>query len=163
MVVLTALRKGSVDNHSNNKADLSEDLKQKVSFLTKGAIHPTSDFILDTTSTEIVADNINNNNILRDYPEFDVGPFDGIEKHLVVQFDDAVLRSSPFLTDGSLRSLSMNQWQSVLDKAQCQILSFKELKGPDERRGKSSSCTAYLLSESSLFVFDNRVILKTCG
>lgn len=54
---------------------------------------------------------------------------------------------------GSLRDVKRADWEEVLDLVHCTILS--EIK--------NNRATAYLLSESSFFVFDDRVILKTCG
>ena len=44
-------------------------------------------------------------------------------------------------------------WESILEGAQCSILSSME----------NDSCRAFLLSESSLFVWSNQIMLKTCG
>ncbi|MGB8328776.1 MAG: hypothetical protein WCE62_01515, partial [Polyangiales bacterium] len=53
----------------------------------------------------------------------------------------------------SLRNLGDELWHCVVDAARAKVLSV--LRG--ER------CNAYLLSESSLFVFDDCFILITCG
>ncbi len=52
----------------------------------------------------------------------------------------------------SLRSLK-SEWQRVVLASGAQVLSVVS----------NSDCDAYLLSESSLFVFDQRVIMITCG
>ncbi|KAH3765739.1 S-adenosylmethionine decarboxylase [Pelomyxa schiedti] len=52
-----------------------------------------------------------------------------------------------------MRSYNREQWQSLLNKTACTILSVHS----------NHQWDAYLLSESSLFVSSNRVILKTCG
>ncbi|KAI5957828.1 SPE2 [Candida theae] len=52
-----------------------------------------------------------------------------------------------------LRSIPMQSWVRILDLVNCKILSMKSCKFMD----------AYLLSESSLFVFPHKMILKTCG
>lgn len=52
-----------------------------------------------------------------------------------------------------LRSIPLQIWVKVLDLVNCKILSMKSSKFMD----------AYLLSESSLFVFPHKIILKTCG
>ena len=44
-------------------------------------------------------------------------------------------------------------WQRMIDKCNAQILSYQE----------NGDCQAFLLSESSLFVWKNRVLLITCG
>ncbi len=54
---------------------------------------------------------------------------------------------------GPLRALGRPFWESVVDKARARILSSIA----------SDRCEAHLLSESSLFVWDHRVLLITCG
>jgi S-adenosylmethionine decarboxylase len=75
------------------------------------------------------------------------GHFEGPEKNLQVIFANQGQESS------SLRQVTQDRWQVMLDKAKCQILSSIA----------NEQCTAYVLSESSLFVYDDRVIIKTCG
>lgn len=53
----------------------------------------------------------------------------------------------------SLRGLGEDFWRRVVEAAEAQILS----------RRSNEHFTAYLLSESSLFVYDNFVTLITCG
>ena len=54
---------------------------------------------------------------------------------------------------GSLRSLGREVWREVVQKAGAKILS--EIS--------NDQCDAFLLSESSLFVFEKKFILITCG
>lgn len=54
---------------------------------------------------------------------------------------------------GSLRERDRKFWESVVKCSNAEIIG--ELK--------STSCTAYLLSESSLFVWDDRITMITCG
>ncbi|KAG5418623.1 SPE2 [Candida metapsilosis] len=56
-------------------------------------------------------------------------------------------------THEGLRSIPLESWVQILDLVNCKILSMKSCKFMD----------AYLLSESSLFVFPHKLILKTCG
>ena len=71
--------------------------------------------------------------------------FEGSEKRLEVDF---------FPTAGSgLRSLSRNQLDELLQNAGCCIVSDRHNEQFD----------AYVLSESSLFVFPTKLVLKTCG
>jgi len=77
--------------------------------------------------------------------------FEGPEKTLVVEFTRPGKHAS-------LRNVDKSTWSALLAKAQCSILS--EVETPAKQR---LGCTAYLLSESSLFVYDRRVVLKTCG
>ena len=72
--------------------------------------------------------------------------FEGPEKKLEVFFS---LSGSP---DG-FRSFAEPQWEALLADAKCTILNVQP----------SPHFDAYLLSESSLFVYPSRVILKTCG
>lgn len=53
----------------------------------------------------------------------------------------------------SLRSFGVERWRKVVEKSQSQILSEIHNK----------SCDAYLLSESSLFVYDDWLLMLTCG
>lgn len=53
----------------------------------------------------------------------------------------------------NLLSVSKESWQKVLDAANCTIIS--EIH--------NDSCRAFVLSESSLFVYPNKCIVKTCG
>lgn len=53
----------------------------------------------------------------------------------------------------SLRALSPGFWREVVGLAQASILSTID----------NEHCTAHLLSESSLFIYDDRVIMITCG
>lgn len=79
--------------------------------------------------------------------------FEGPEKLLEVWFwESAQSLPSPAPSKG-LRSISHESWQSLLDLVNCKILSCKS----------NDEMNAYVLSESSLFVFTHKVILKTCG
>merc|ERR1719379_3304745 len=52
----------------------------------------------------------------------------------------------------------------ILKTANCEILSKVTNTNCDVKKARRQrGCTAYLLSESSLFVYDNRIVLKTCG
>ena len=54
--------------------------------------------------------------------------------------------------DRGMREIGDERWAALLAKAQCQILSRT-----------NEHIDAYVLSESSLFVFSHKVVLKTCG
>ncbi|MBT1445610.1 adenosylmethionine decarboxylase [Shewanella sp. JM162201] len=54
---------------------------------------------------------------------------------------------------GSLRQLGREFWQTVVRRANADILSTLS----------NGYCDAYLLSESSLFVWNNRALMLTCG
>lgn len=70
--------------------------------------------------------------------------FEGPEKNLQVIFSNC---------SSSLLEISKDYWEKMLQGINCSIISQKS----------NHKCTAYILSESSLFVFKDRVILKTCG
>ncbi|MFA6092590.1 MAG: adenosylmethionine decarboxylase [Elusimicrobiota bacterium] len=70
--------------------------------------------------------------------------FEGTEKKVEVR----VSRGG-----GSLRKLGVERWSSVTRAARAKILS----------KISSGCCDAYLLSESSLFVYDDKMMMRTCG
>eukprot|EP01127_Copromyxa_protea_P006580 TRINITY_DN1655_c0_g1_i1.p1 TRINITY_DN1655_c0_g1~~TRINITY_DN1655_c0_g1_i1.p1 ORF type:complete len:363 (-),score=26.76 TRINITY_DN1655_c0_g1_i1:108-1196(-) len=74
-------------------------------------------------------------------------PFEGPEKKVDIEFF-----CDPSLPKG-LRLVPKARWESMLSLINCTILSplHNEL------------CDAFLLSESSLFVYSHKVIIKTCG
>ncbi|GJN94123.1 hypothetical protein Rhopal_007197-T1 [Rhodotorula paludigena] len=92
------------------------------------------------------------------------GPFEGPEKLLELWFapseEDVAARNLP-LKGGrkgkerwtGLRQVERSVWDSMLDEVQCKVLSVIEGEEVD----------AYLLSESSMFVWPHKLILKTCG
>lgn len=94
-------------------------------------------------------------------PPLDAAPeigdfFEGPEKTLMLEFKRTKA--------GSLLDISDETWSTILKTANCEILSkvtSDSIRGKKARRQRG--VTAYLLSESSLFVYDNRVVLKTCG
>ncbi|CAL9117705.1 unnamed protein product [Musa textilis] len=77
--------------------------------------------------------------------------FEGYEKRLEIIFSDASVFLDP--RGRGLRSLSRAQLDSILDLALCTIVSQLSNKDFD----------SYVLSESSLFVYPYKIILKTCG
>ncbi|CAN6245086.1 unnamed protein product [Urochloa humidicola] len=77
--------------------------------------------------------------------------FEGYEKRLEISFSEASVFADP--NGRGLRALSRVQIDSVLDLARCTIVS--ELSNKD--------FDSYVLSESSLFVYPYKVVIKTCG
>lgn len=73
--------------------------------------------------------------------------FEGVEKRIELVFNEHTHIMS------SLRSLTHEDISQILDAAKCTILVKKSLEDFD----------AYILSESSLFVYDYKVIILTCG
>jgi len=76
-----------------------------------------------------------------------VSAFEGPEKRFEVDFK--INPSRPL----GLRIYSKEQWQELLNYANCTIISSL----------CNEYCDSYVLSESSLFVFPAKMILKTCG
>jgi S-adenosylmethionine decarboxylase len=70
--------------------------------------------------------------------------FEGPEKKL------EIVTNAPF---PSLRTLGAEFWQQIVGRARANIIST----------ACTDACDAYLLSESSLFVCDRRVVMITCG
>jgi len=92
--------------------------------------------------------------------------FEGPEKRLEIEFEVDTARhpsklsrkhkaksQTPATQKRGMMKYSREEWQTLLDSTACTILSVK----------CSESWDAYLLSESSLFVSETRVVLKTCG
>lgn len=100
-----------------------------------------------------------------DDPAAGIGSFEGPEKTVTLCF-----RSSKMVV-ASLRLIPQESWSEVLKHARCQILSCVQ-SGPAEliphpnkkdKKMCTGKITGYLLSESSLFLSDNTLTLKTCG
>uniref|UniRef100_A0A804KKT8 Adenosylmethionine decarboxylase n=1 Tax=Musa acuminata subsp. malaccensis TaxID=214687 RepID=A0A804KKT8_MUSAM len=72
--------------------------------------------------------------------------FEGFEKRLEISFSGHGRRQD-------LRSLSMAQLDTILRPAECTIVAALSNKFVD----------TYILSESSLFIYPHRIIIKTCG
>lgn len=79
--------------------------------------------------------------------------FEGPEKLLEVWFWPSENAIPTSVNQEGLRAIPLEKWVKILDLVNCKILSMKS----------SPSVDAYLLSESSLFVFPHKMILKTCG
>lgn len=80
--------------------------------------------------------------------------FEGAEKLLEVWFgpNPSALPREMSAANG-LRDIPRQEWEKVLDLVQCKVISLVS----------TSKMDAYVLSESSLFVFPHKLILKTCG
>ena len=91
-------------------------------------------------------------------PDFHCG-FEGPEKLLEIWFRPSSNHnsSSRHQLDSSrgksLRSIDIEVWKQMLRLVKCEIISVI----------RNDHVDAYLLSESSMFVFDCKIILKTCG
>ncbi|KAL0585344.1 hypothetical protein ABG067_004876 [Albugo candida] len=74
--------------------------------------------------------------------------FEGPEKNLEIDF-----RVKSSTSPLGFRQVSRQELDTMLEAAKCQILS----------KIQNSHLDAYVLSESSLFVYANKLVLKTCG
>lgn len=92
------------------------------------------------------------------------GPFEGPEKLLELWFApnvDALPECQRAMAERGvrlggrlgLRRVPKSTWEGMLDLVKCKILSVET----------SAEVDAYLLSESSMFVYPHKLILKTCG
>ncbi|KAK3941026.1 S-adenosylmethionine decarboxylase [Diplogelasinospora grovesii] len=79
--------------------------------------------------------------------------FEGPEKLLEVWFAPTAKSLPPSAKENGLKVVPAATWEEMLDLVNCKVLSIV----------KSEHVDAYLLSESSMFVFPHKLILKTCG
>ena len=79
--------------------------------------------------------------------------FEGPEKLLEVWFSASATDLPGQAGPLGLKKVSADVWKEMLDLVNCKVLSVIESEHVD----------AYLLSESSMFVFPHKVVLKTCG
>jgi len=82
--------------------------------------------------------------------------FEGPEKRFEVVFGykhEIINSEDSYPTLLGLRSIPQDDWQKMLDLANCTIISTTS----------NNFVTSYVLSESSLFVYYNKIVLKTCG
>lgn len=77
--------------------------------------------------------------------------FEGFEKRLEIAFSEPPVFRDP--NGQGLRALTRSQLDSILEPACCTIVS----------QLSNAELDSYVLSESSLFVFPFKIILKTCG
>ena len=79
--------------------------------------------------------------------------FEGPEKLLEVWFAPSADGLPPTAKENGLKAVSEETWTPMLDMVNCKVLSVL----------RSDHVDAYLLSESSMFVWPHKIILKTCG
>lgn len=79
--------------------------------------------------------------------------FEGPEKLLEVWFAPSPSALPAGAKENGLMSVPSKTWEGMLDLVACKVLSVVS----------SDHMDAYLLSESSMFVFPHKLILKTCG
>jgi ornithine decarboxylase len=89
--------------------------------------------------------------------------FEGSEKTVTICFKGSKIAAR------SLRLIPHECWEEVLRHARCEILSHAESNSADvpsqskKKKVNTKGLTGYILSESSLFLSDTTVTLKTCG
>ncbi|KAF2087633.1 S-adenosylmethionine decarboxylase [Saccharata proteae CBS 121410] len=79
--------------------------------------------------------------------------FEGPEKLLEVWFSPSATALPASAGQTGLKGVAADTWKEMLDLVNCKVLSVVESEHVD----------AYLLSESSMFVFPHKLVLKTCG
>lgn len=79
--------------------------------------------------------------------------FEGPEKLLEVWFSPSAENLHQCSEPNGLKAVPAEVWKTMLDLVNCKVLSIVE----------SPDVDAYLLSESSMFVWPHKLILKTCG
>lgn len=79
--------------------------------------------------------------------------FEGPEKLLEVWFSASAATIPASARPNGLKAVPADTWKEMLDLVNCKVLSVIESEHVD----------AYLLSESSMFVFPHKLVLKTCG
>lgn len=79
--------------------------------------------------------------------------FEGPEKLLEVWFSPSAEALPASAQPLGLKAVPGDTWKEMLDLVNCKVLSVVE----------SEHLDAYLLSESSMFIFPHKLVLKTCG
>lgn len=79
--------------------------------------------------------------------------FEGPEKLLELWFSPSATTLPPSAHPTGLKAVSEQVWKEMLDLVNCKVLSVIG----------SEQVDAYLLSESSMFIFPHKLVLKTCG
>ena len=74
--------------------------------------------------------------------------FEGAEKRLEIDFGESANSSKRGMLD-----ITRSEWETLLSSVNCLILST----------AFSEDCVSYVLSESSLFVYPYKILIKTCG
>ena len=73
--------------------------------------------------------------------------FEGVEKRIEIRF------SASYSNNEGLRGIDRITWDEICSKCKCEIIHYEPQDCFD----------SYILSESSLFVFSTKVMMKTCG
>lgn len=154
-------------HHHKDTADLLMEAKEAQRIKTLEIMDARAELlrskVQDDASSVVTAVDSNSGSIEKVTEDFHdpCGPFEGPEKLLELwfaeeptdvtacQWADSDARPNYF----GLRSVPKAVWETMLDIVKCKVLSVIE----------GSHVDAYLLSESSMFVFPHKLILKTCG
>lgn len=83
----------------------------------------------------------------------DLDFFEGSEKLLEIWWDTSSKLTGTSKESRDLRCIPRKKIEKILDLVNCKIISTI----------RNEDMTAYLLSESSMYISSNRLILKTCG
>ncbi|SPJ10741.1 S-adenosylmethionine decarboxylase/ornithine decarboxylase [Plasmodium sp. DRC-Itaito] len=86
------------------------------------------------------------------------GIFEGIEKRVVIKLKESFFKGNKSVN--SFLDIPKELWEEKLKYIGCSIVS-EISENKKERRGER--CRVYLLSESSLYIFDDSLFIKTCG
>ncbi|EQC28022.1 adenosylmethionine decarboxylase [Saprolegnia diclina VS20] len=110
----------------------------------------TIDQTITDSTNNVTSDTASSTDSRGDQPVMDYpNTFEGPEKNLEVDLVPACDGADP----RGLRALSRAQIDALLDAAKCTILSHVS----------NAHLDAYVLSESSLFVYPRKMLIKTCG
>ncbi|CBQ70403.1 related to S-adenosylmethionine decarboxylase (spe-2) [Sporisorium reilianum SRZ2] len=153
--------------HHKDTADLLMEAKEAQRIKTLDIMDARAELLrsklnddASSITTAVDSNNGSPEKVVEDFHD-PCGPFEGPEKLLELWFAEepadvsACRWSDPDARPGhfGLRSVPKPVWETMLDIVKCKVLSV--IHGPN--------VDAYLLSESSMFVFPHKLILKTCG
>lgn len=99
-----------------------------------------------------VSSTMSSSSVSTDTNAFPAPPFEGSEKRLEVDFA-ATCSAEEASNWSGMRALNRDQLDRICQYAKCCIVSTRRTEHFD----------AYVLSESSMFVYPRRFVLKTCG
>lgn len=108
-------------------------------------------YVLSTSASEGAPHLTINHDVAADLDSSNA--FEGPEKLLEVWFSPSPSALPREAKENGLLSVPSKTWEGMLDLVHCKVLSVVS----------SDHMDAYLLSESSMFVFPHKLILKTCG
>ncbi|CAN8096190.1 unnamed protein product [Discula destructiva] len=108
-------------------------------------------FVLSTSASESAPHLTINHDVAADLDSSNA--FEGPEKLLEVWFAPSPSALPREAKENGLLCVPSKTWEDMLDLVHCKVLSVVS----------SDHMDAYLLSESSMFVFPHKLILKTCG